>query len=231
MKRVLYTWINSLRHLLLRYLGAPPIDNHHLGDRPTFEAVFGSSWEQLPVVMKKHYANRPYSRDRTIVDGTMNVECRWPLKLARPFYRLLGSVPLVTEYAVRCTVHFDSFPNSRAFGFHRHFWFVRRRYYSFRSRMLPVGGDKVIEIMRFGFCWCMRYQWRDNKVMLIHDGYGLFWFNRLFSLPITWLVGRGDAEEVALDDDRFAMKVAITHPLFGEMYSYSGTFTVTGEPA
>lgn len=225
--RLTYPWMRGVRNLLLRIRKKPAIDNLELATQPIFKPVFGTDWEHLSPVLKKHYAIRPYSSDTTIVDGVMNVECYWPLKMAQPFYRLMGSVPLATEYGVRCTVHFKSDPNSRSFGFIRHFWFVQRRYYRFHSRMIALGGDRVIEVMRFGFCWCIRYRWQENKVMLSHDGYAVRWFGHVIPLPVTWLLGRGDAEETALDEDRFAMQVLITHPLFGKLYSYTGTFRVT----
>lgn len=223
---LLYPWMRATRNTLLRFLHKQPIDNLNLQAQPIFQPIFGNQWGNLPIVIKKHYANRPYSDDKVIVDGIMNVECHWPMKLAAPFYRLMGSIPLVTEYGIRCTVHFDSFKNSKHFGFLRHFWFVQRRFYSFRSRMLAIGEDKVIEIMRFGFCWKTRYAWQDETVRLIHDGYGLYWFGHLIPLPITGILGRGDAEERAIDDDHFAMNVTIRHPIFGVMYSYSGRFKV-----
>ncbi|RLU02331.1 MAG: DUF4166 domain-containing protein [Ketobacter sp.] len=227
LSKLAYPWMRAVRNGLLRLRHKRPIDNLNRTADPIFKPVFGDQWEQLPPVMKQHYAIRPYSHDKVIVDGMMDVVCYWPLRAARPFYRLMGSIPLVTEYGVRCTVHFTSSPYNRNFGFVRHFWFVHRRFYRFRSRMLTLGGEKVIEIMRFGFCWKMLYRWEEDKVKLIHDGYGLYWFGHLIPLPVTWLLGRGDAEEWAIDDNRFAMKVIMKHPLFGTQYSYSGTFTIT----
>ncbi len=229
LSKLAYPWMRAVRNWLLRTRNRPPIDNLQRAQQPIFQPVFGERWDDLPPVMKKHYAIRPYSNDLVIVDGTMDVECHWPLRLAQPFYRLMGSVPLTTEYGARCTVHFQSNPRNRNFGFIRHFWFVHRRFYRFRSRMLTLGGDNVIEVMRFGFCWRMFFRWEDGKVKLIHNGYGLYWLGHLIPLPITWLLGRGDAEEIPLDDDRFAMKVIMSHPWFGILYSYSGTFRVTKE--
>ncbi|MEE2732871.1 MAG: DUF4166 domain-containing protein [Pseudomonadota bacterium] len=227
LSRLAYPWMRAIRNGLLRLRQKGPIDNLQRAREPIFKPVFGAQWDALPPVMKKHYAIRPYSTDQVIVDGVMDVVCLRPLNMARPLYRLLGAIPLTTEYSVRCTVHFNSSLRDRSFGFVRHFWFVHQRFYRFRSRMLALGGEQVIEIMRFGFCWKMRYRWEDDKVKLIHDGYGLYWFGHLIPLPVTWLLGRGDAEEWAIDDNRFAMNVTMTHPLFGTQYSYSGTFTVT----
>ena len=40
---------------------------------PTFKSVFGASWDDLPPVMKQHYANQPYSNDEVTVEGTLDV--------------------------------------------------------------------------------------------------------------------------------------------------------------
>ena len=67
----------------------------------------------------------------------------------------------------------------------------------------------------------------DGRVMLGHNGY--VW--RLFGvdLPLPgagWLIGRGEAFEMATGEASFAMFMALRHPLFGRLYSYEGTFTV-----
>ena len=227
LSKLAYPWMRATRNALLRLRHKQPIDNLKRAQVPIFKSVFGLQWDQLPPVMQQHYGIRPYTNDQVIVDGVMDVVCYRPLSFAKPLYRLMGSIPLTTEYGVRCTVHFNSSPRNRRFGFVRHFWFVHRRFYRFRSNMLAIGGERVIEIMRFGFCWKMLYRWEDSRVKLIHDGYGLYWFGHLVSLPLTWLLGRGDAEERAVDDNHFAMKVVMMHPLFGIQYSYSGTFNIT----
>jgi hypothetical protein len=48
-------------------------------------------------------------------------------------------------------------------------------------------------------------------------------------MPLTFFIGEGNAEEVAIDDNTFAMDVRITHSLWGEIYGYKGQFKVTQE--
>lgn len=79
----------------------------------------------------------------------------------------------------------------------------------------------------FGICWRMNYLWEDNKVILRHKAYALKTFNHFIPLPVTWLLGRGDAEEWAIDDNTFAMRATITHPLPGKVYEYKGRFKVS----
>lgn len=193
---------------------------------PIFKGIFGQHWPQLPSVLRKHYTNRPFSNDKVVVEGQLDIKCRHILKLMAPFYRLLGSVPMVTASKVPVRVQFDSDKNSSAFHFNRTFLFEGKKPYQFKSRMLQLKDNEVIEIMKFGICWRMLYCWEDGKVKLKHKGYAQKVFSYYLPLPLTCLIGRGDAEESAVDDKSFAMKVSITHPLFGEIYSYAGQFRV-----
>ena len=81
-----------------------------------------------------------------------------------------------------------------------------------------------MEIMSLGLCWNIHYLWKNNKVILRHKGYALKAFGHFIPLPITWLLGRGDAEEWAIDDNMFEMYAQLTHPLFGKIYEYKGQF-------
>ncbi len=192
--------------------------------RPIFQDIFGEDWGALPPVFKARYANRPFSSDRTRVEGMLDIQCRSFMTWLRPFYRLLGSVPAVSERNVPVTVNFDSHPNTREFHFNRTFNFSQRRTYCFHSRMRQEQGSRLIEIMRFGICWRLSCHWQAGKVRLIHRGYALKLFGVLLPLPISLLVGRGDAEEIAVDDEQFDMRVTITHPILGVIYAYSGRF-------
>lgn len=227
---LVYPWMRGVRNLLLRVLGKHPINNLQLNNVPTFAPIFGADWESLPTVMKKHYANRPYSHDRVVVEGRMSVEYRSIMKWLKPFYRLLGTVPVVNAHDIPVRVQFDSEPDSNAFRFHRFFAFSNTRPYQFRSRMLQIEGNKLVEIMRFGICWCLSYHWNNGKVLLQHRGYAWRVLGHYLPLPLHWLLGRGDAEEIPLDDHRFAMKVTMVHPWFGEIYNYRGEFTVVQTP-
>ena len=92
--------------------------------------------------------------------------------------------------------------------------------------MVPVEGNELIEMMKFGLGWKMAYLWQDNHVKLIHRGYVFKLFGHFIPLPITWLLGQGNATETAIDEHNFAMSVDITHPWWGKIYQYNGQFKV-----
>ncbi len=222
-----YPWMRGTRNWLLRRKNVGRIDNLGLKNEPTFKSIFGDSWDELPPVIKAHYANRPYSDNETICEGTLDVMCKPPLNWLASIMKLLGQIPPVNEADVPITVRFESDRDSKAFHFVRTFHF-KSGDYVFHSRMVQVKDNEVIEIMRFGLGWRMRYSLDGEKVVLAHKGYALHAFGHFIPLPLTLLMGKGYAEERAVDDKTFDMITHITHPWWGKVYEYKGRFKVKG---
>ena len=221
---LMYPWMRSARNWFLKRKKVYRIDNLQLKSEPIFKSIFGDSWDELPLVMKRHYANRPYTQDSTMVNGVLEVMCKPPLLYMSPLMKLLGQIPTRTENNVPVTVSFQSDVNSKSFYFNRIFHFANEEPYTFKSRMLQIKGDEVIEIMRFGLGWKFRCAWDGQKVVLSHKGYALQLFGHLIPLPLTLLLGAGYAEEHPIDDNTFDMQTHITHPWWGKMYEYKGRF-------
>lgn len=191
-----------------------------------FRQIFGEAWERLPAVFLLHYANRPFCRDVVVVEGVMAVETSLIVRLLAPVLRLSGALVPLAGRDIPVTVAFRSEPASQVFRLDREFRFPGRRPYHFRSRMMPAGGNEVIEWMPVGLGWRAAFSFADGRVRLHHRGYALRLFGLAVPLPLHLLLGRGEAEEEALDERSFRMAMTIRHPLFGKVYGYSGTFAV-----
>lgn len=224
---LMYPWMRGARNWFLKRKNVHRIDNLELKNEPIFKSIFGEQWEELPPVMKRHYANRPYTQDITTVNGVLDVMCKPPLLYLSPLMKLLGQIPTRKETNVPVTVHFQSDVNSKSFYFNRIFNFANGKPYKFQSRMLQIKGNEVIEIMRFGLGWKLQYAWNGEKVILSHKGYALQLFGHLIPLPLTLLMGAGYAEERPVDDNTFDMETHITHPWWGKIYEYKGRFEVS----
>lgn len=222
-----YPWMRGTRNLLLRHRNVGRIDNLNLKDEPIFKSIFGDTWDSLPPVMHKHYANHPYSNDLTIAEGRLDVICAGPMKLMAPIMKLMGQIPPHNEENVPVTVRFQSDLTSKSFHFNRIFNFKKIKPYNFKSRMVQIKDNEVIEIMHFGLGWKMLYSWDGEKVILQHNGYAWLIFGHLIPLPLTLLMGKGYAEETPVDDDTFDMITHITHPWWGKIYQYKGQFKIS----
>jgi len=195
-------------------------------NEPIFKSVFGGAWDTMPPVLHQHYANRPFSHDVVTVEGVMKVELSLYAKLLSPFLRLAGALVPYTGDNIPTTVHFRSEPDSDVFCFDRIFRFPGKKPYPFRSRMTPIAGNEVVEVMALGLGWRAAYRYDGKKVVLEHRGYVVRLLGHYIRVPIEWFLGSGYAEEEAIDSRRFRMYMDIRHRLFGRVYAYSGEFSI-----
>ena len=225
--KIAYPWMRAGRNWMLKKKGVGRIDNLEFKNEPIFKSVFGKSWNELPPVLIKHYANRPYTNDETAVKGRLEVMCKPPLLWLAPIMKFLGQIPAYNESDVPVTVRFRSDLNSKSFQFNRTFEFQNSNPYKFQSVMVQTQDDQISEIMRFGFVWKTSFSWDGEKVVMSHQGFALKIFGHFVPLPLTYLIGSGYGEERAVDDNSFDMEVHITHPVFGRIYGYKGRFEVS----
>jgi predicted DCC family thiol-disulfide oxidoreductase YuxK len=224
--RTSYPWLRACRNLLLKLRGVDKLYNLRSADEPLFQSVFGPDWDKLPTVMKRHYANRVGHHDVVIVEGCLDVVSSSLGRALRPAFRLAKTLVPYEGKDVPCRVNFVTEPGKNAFRFERTFLFPGKPPFAFRSAMIPLGGNEVVEMMGLGLGWRSAYLWRDGKVILAHRGYVWRFAGLLIPLPLTLLLGAGSAEETALSDSSFAMSTEIRHPLWGRVFGYAGTFQI-----
>jgi Domain of unknown function (DUF4166) len=201
-----------------------------MNKEPIFKSIFGAQWAQLPLALQKRYANRPHSNDEVVVDGVLDVYVSKWIKLLSPLLRFCGALVPYAGNDIPVTVCFNSETDSDTLGFNRTFHFPGKPPYRFKSKLAPFGGDKVVEFMRFGLGWRMRYHFDGKKARLDHAGYIWHLGNISIPLPFGLILGKAHAAEEAISDDEFVMCFDIVHPLFGKVFGYHGKFKVTQVP-
>ncbi len=198
------------------------------GNDPIFKSVFGKSWESLPSLMQKRYAISPFSDEKIVMNGKMDIVFGWFITLLCPILKLTGALVPYQGKDIPTTVHFLSNPENDDFILQREFHLANRAPFIFRSKMLAAGGNEVIEFMRFGVGWRCAFSYDGELITLKHRGYVWRVAGMNIPIPLALFLGRGYAEEQILSDNSFRMKMTITHPLFGKIYEYRGTFEVKG---
>jgi len=196
-------------------------------ETPLFQQVFGKDWQDMPQVMKDHYAVRAGSSDVVVVAGTLDVRVVW---LVRMMARLTGMLVPYCGDNVPVVVRFTSSADGKSLIFDREFSFPERKPVRFYSQMQHLGDGVMIEFMRFGIGWKFACRWDGAKVILAHRGYVWRLFNRMIPVPLHWMIGRGHAEETPLSAQEFSMWTHSVHPLFGKMFGYAGRFTIERVP-
>lgn len=195
--------------------------------QPIFKPVFGDTWDTLPHVLQHHYANRPYSRDTYLAQGQLKIRFGGVARVLSPLLHWFGALVPHQGNDVPVSVWFRSEPHSNAYRLERTFHFDDRPTYLFYSRLVPVSGDVLIEYVKFGIGWKHRCYFDGQKVVLEHLGYVWRFGHLIIPVPLAWLLGKGYGEETALNDNAFAMKVELTHFLFGKIYEYAGQFEMS----
>lgn len=190
---------------------------------PLFRAVFDEAWPALPSVFHKHYAPRPGTDDTVRVEGRLNVHVS---PLVSLMSRLTGALIPWSGQNIPVTVTFHCGADGKSFHFDRAFHYPGRGTRHFTSTMVHLGGNELIEFIKFGIGWRLTYDWEDEKVILRHRGYIWRLFGIDIPLPIGLVMGHGYAEEKALSDTRFHMWTHAHHPLFGRMLYYEGEFEI-----
>ncbi len=227
---LLYPSMRAVRNALLWLKGIHPINNLLATpdpQAPIFASIFGASWIELPPVMKRHYCIRADSEDQVTVEGTLDIKVAW---LTGLIARLTGTLLAHSGKDVPVTVTFRSGRgphDGRAFYFDRAFMYPKHGIKHFRSHMVPIGGNELVEFMRFGIGWKLAYRWDGKKVVLEHRGYVLRVGHRMIRLPLEWIIGRGYAEEHPESNDTFSMFTYALHPWFGKTFAYSGHFRIS----
>lgn len=153
----------------------------------------------------------------------------WQSILMRPaavLFRAAATLVPITEDGVETEVVFRTKPDSTCFWYDRSFTPSDGRIYRFVSRLEPLGENQVVEWTGVGIGWHSTFGFDGKRVRLEHVGYRLKLGRFNLPLPLTWLFGRPTAWEEAIDDERFQMRMTITHPIFGRLYQYSGNFKI-----
>ena len=199
---------------------------------PVFQMLLGADWRELGEIIRRHYFLRTYSDDQISVVGIMDeVHSSRIARLVIPLTRLFGSLVPYQGTDVPIVVHYSARPDADTIHWDRVFDFPGRKPFHFRSYMEPCGDHQVIEFVRFGVGMKLRVTAEGGALVFRDVGYVWRLFGVDVPLPVGLLLGKAYVEERPLDGERFTMKMSLRHPLFGELFRYSGTFSIGADQA
>jgi len=196
-------------------------------NEPIIKQILGSQWDELAPIIKDHYFLKPYSSDYICVKGQMDeiYHSRFA-KLLIPFGVLFGAIVPFNRKNVPIDVHYRSSPDSSRLTWDRVFKFKGRKDFHFKSHMEQHSANQIIEFVRFGVGLKLTIAVEQGK--LVFRSIGFIWriLGIKIPIPLKLLFGSAYIEERAIDDKTFSMKMSIKHPLFGELFRYSGQFSL-----
>ncbi|MDW9146805.1 DUF4166 domain-containing protein [Legionella pneumophila] len=219
---LVYPLLKLIRRTLLTIKGVNAINHHN--NQPLFHYVLGSDWSKLPDLMKQRFSNKTYSSDTVVVNGVMTIKSSTWMRLIRPLLSLSGALIHKEGENIPTRVTFRTDIKSSCYWFEREFKFSPP--IQFKSYMLNIKDNIMVEFMRFGLGWRTKCLVEDDKVIMQHNGYVLRIFKLLIPLPMSILLGKCHVIEKPLSADSFSMDMELTHFLFGKVYEYRGVFKV-----
>ena len=221
---ICYPIFKFVRSCLLKILGVKKIKNHYYS--PILKSVFAESWDTMPKILKEHYAILPYSNDSIKLEGVMDIKLSTLTKSIKPLLKFFGALVPYEGKDITATVYVKSHPNKDNFVFERNFKISKNITYVSHSTFLKLKNNEVFERVKFGIGWISYYSYRDNKIILSHKGYAWRLCNITIPIPLTFILGKVYAEEQEVNNNQFRMLMKIKHPLFGEIFKYSGLFKI-----
>jgi hypothetical protein len=181
------------------------------------QCALGEDWYQLPPALQTHYRF-----GKTVDSGRMDIE--YP-RFMQPYLssmRLLGALIHRRGEQVSTVVE-KSVVDGRQY-WRRTITYPDGQVVYFNSFWVSAGGNHVIEFVNPVLGLQMTVHVENGK--LHYQGVRFVAKLGRWLLPIPeWLVlGHTTIVEQAVDDTHFEMDFRLTHPWFGQVFRYAGTF-------
>ena len=181
------------------------------------QQALGADWDKLPAALQAHY------RFGTTTDtGSMDIEYPRFMQPVWSILRLLGA--LVDRQGKSVTTIVEKRVVGERQVWQRTITYPDGQIVRFDSFWVAAGNAEVIEFVNPVLGLQMAPYVVGEK--LRYRGVSFIAKLGPVTIPIPeWLVlGHATIIEEALDDTHFAMDFRLTHPLFGELFRYSGKF-------
>ncbi len=179
--------------------------------------ALGDEWSKLPPALQTHY-----HFGATTDTGYMDIEYPRFMQFYLNVLRLLGG--LVNRRGLQVPTVVEKHAVNEKQYWRRTITYPDGKVIKFDSFWVPAGKNQVIEYINPILGLAMSVRVKDGQLHY----HGIKFVAKLGStvLPIPeWLVlGHTTIVEKAVDDTHFAMDFRITHPLFGQVFRYSGEF-------
>jgi hypothetical protein len=179
--------------------------------------ALGAEWDKLPTALQTHYRF-----GKTIDNGHMDIE--YP-RFMQPYLSILHLMGALIDRDGRQvpTVVEKTVVGERQY-WRRTIIYPDGKVVYFNSFWVFAGGNQMIEFVNPVLGLQMAVHVEDDK--LHYRGVRFVAKLGPWLLPIPeWLIlGHTTITEHAIDATHFAMDFRLTHPLFGQLFRYSGTF-------
>lgn len=188
------------------------------------QSALGAQFQQLPPALQGHYR-----AGNTLERGHLDIEYpRW-MQPFLTFLRLLGA--LVNRQGPKVPTQVEKFDSPSGQRWRRTISFPDGQVVYFNSRWVAGQGNHLIEYVNPMVGLEMAVHVADGKLYYEGVRFVVKLGSLLIPIPEWLLLGHTTIEEQGVDERHFAMDFRLTHPLFGQIFRYAGTFAIEPEQA
>jgi len=182
------------------------------------QQALGEQWHALPCVLQAHYQ----VKDNTDI-GTLDIEYPSWMQLLLNLLHYAGALLNRKGRNIPTTV--EKVMQGDEQYWKRTLTFNDGTKVYFKSRWHYASGNKLIEYVNPMLGLCMSVEVRDKTLYYYGECYILKIGRVNIPIPEWLLLGHTTIVEKSLDENHFTMDFKLRHPLFGQIYRYSGKFT------
>lgn len=181
------------------------------------QQMLGDDWQRLPAVLQAHHRS-----GRTVERGTMDIIYPRFMQPLLTLLRLLGALINRRADAVQTLVERHTEGN-------RQYWrrtvtYADGKTIRFNSCWVLAGKGQVIEYVNPVLGLQMAPYVEGGRLFIPGVRYVVKLGRLLIPVPEWLVLGHTTIVEEAIDDTHYKMDFRLTHPWFGEIFRYAGTF-------
>ena len=185
--------------------------------------ALGSQWQELPPALQAHYL---YDENKDV--GTLDIDYPGWMQIFLNILHWFGALLNQRGTSLQTTV-------SKHMEGDRQYWkraitLPDGNIIYFSSTWVYAGNNQLIEYVNPVMGICMAVHVEEGKLYYEGQHFIFKLFGLSIPLPEWLLLGHTHIVETAEDEKHFSMDFRMLHPMFGEIYRYSGKFvTIKGD--
>ncbi len=181
------------------------------------QIALAEDWAKLPPALQAHYAG-----EACIDHGHLDID--YPVWMQTPLSLLYALGALVNQRGRGLATEVRKEMRDGRQHWQRRIALPNGVVKTFNSQWLPLASGEVEEYVNRFLALRMRPTVREGRLHYAGCCYVLRLGRLRLTLPECLVLGHTTIEETARGTDSFAMDFRLTHPLFGQIYRYSGVF-------
>jgi hypothetical protein len=188
-----------------------------MSKKSLMQQALGKQWDELPPSLQAHYKNR-----ENIDIGKLDIEYPRFMQPYLSFLRLLGA--LVNQRGKKLPTTVEKWMDNDIQQWKRSIQFPDGKTIFFKSHWDYIGANELIEYVNGFIGLRMRVEVKEQQLHYHGVSYVIKLGHFLLPIPEWVILGHTTIVETALNENEFAMDFRLRHPLFGQLFRYTGTF-------